>query len=102
MMTASTPKKQPLHPILWWVLFGVATFQLSLCLQSSRAFFLDTNWGNGLHLLGMIALLGLVMGVLMYDSYVKEKHQGKIQRPIRLFEWLYQRQYSNKGGMHVL
>lgn len=89
------PLKKPLPSAAWWVLFGVATYLLSLCLERSRAFFLAPGWDPALTFAGPAALLAVLLVLLVYDSYVSEKLKDKVQRPIKLFEWLYARQYSN-------
>jgi hypothetical protein len=51
------------------------------------------NLVNGL-LWGLaMFMLAQVVVVLVYDSYVLEKTRGRIQRPIRLFEWMMQRRF---------
>lgn len=98
MMTRMAPQNKPLSRGLWWGMFAAATFILSLCFQAFKTFTLSPTLANGLGWMGMLALLGLTLLVLMYDSYVNERNQGKIKHPLRLFEWIYRKQYPDDKG----
>jgi len=96
-MAEQTSNQKPLSKALWWVYFAIATFVMSLCFQAFRVFTLEPNWETGLELVGVIALLGLVTVILMYDSYINERQQGKVHHSIWLFERIAQMQ---KGASH--
>ncbi len=97
MMVEGTQIK-PLSAPVWWLLFLGATYGMSLWFDASRAFFAAPEPARLLPWLGATVLLVLVMAVLMYDSYVKERTRGKVHRPVRLFEWAYRRQYGDRSG----
>lgn len=88
-----TPSARPLHRAVWWGLFLVATYVMSLWFQAFRVFTVAPTLENALGVLAVMAMLGLVLSVLVYDSYVHEKNQGKIAKTIRLFEWLYEKRF---------
>lgn len=75
---------------LWWGAFLAATFILSLCFQAFKEFTLTPDVFHGLLLLGALLLLLGVMLLLVIDGYLKERQKGNIQRPVALFEWIYQ------------
>ena len=83
---------KPLSRGMWWACFLLASFIMSLCFQTFKAFTLVPSWSNGLIWLVALLLLSQVVLVLIYDSYVLEKARGRVERPIRFFEWML-----NKG-----
>lgn len=84
---------KPLNRGLWWALFLMASFIMSLCFQTFKTFTLIPSLNNGL-LWGLAMLmLAQVVIVLIYDSYVLEKSRGRIQKPVRLFEWMMRRRF---------
>lgn len=89
MSAITGTSKKPLSRPLWWVFFALASFILSLCFQAFKVFTMTPNWLTGLSWLGVIALLVLCTGVLLYDSYVDDRQQGKIKHPVRFFENIY-------------
>jgi hypothetical protein len=88
---------QVLNRGLWWMVFGIATFALSIAFQTFRVFTLTPTLDTGLKLVAAVLLLIAVLLVLLYDSYVKEKGKGNIHHPFKLFEWVYARQFANKS-----
>jgi hypothetical protein len=87
------PASKPLGRGMWWTLFLMASFIMSLCFRTFKTFTLVPSLGNGL-LWGLaLFLLAQVVLVLVYDSYVLEKSRGRIQRPIRLFEWMLRKRF---------
>ena len=82
----------------WWLYFALDSFILSTCFQTFKRFTLYPTWGPGLAFVGTILLLILCTTVLVYDSYVKERSLGKVQYPIRLFEYMMARRigFRNK------
>jgi len=85
--------RKPLGRALWWMLFLLASFIMSLCFQSFKTFTLVPSLNNGLLWILAMVLLAQVVVVLIYDSYVLEKNRGRIQKPIRLFEWMMQKRF---------
>lgn len=85
--------QKPLGRGMWWACFLIASFTMSLCFQTFKAFTLVPNWSNGLMWLVAILLLVQVVLVLIYDSYVLEKARGRIQKPLRLFEWMMHKRF---------
>jgi hypothetical protein len=77
---------------VWWLVFGFATYFMSLVFQAFRNFSVLPDLANGFSLVGALVLLAATLLVLTYDSYVKEKAKGKIQHPVPLFEWMLTRQ----------
>lgn len=92
-MVEQTNFQKPLSTPLWWAFFALATFIMSLCFQAFKVFTVDPTWLTGLEFIGVMALLVFVTAVLIYDSYVNERQQGKVQRPVRLFERIAQWQH---------
>lgn len=97
-MMAEQKQIRPLATWMWWGFFILATWVMSLWFDASRAFFAEPGWERALEWAAVMGLLFMVMLVLMYDSYVKEKTRGKVHRPVRLFEWIYERQYGDRSG----
>jgi hypothetical protein len=83
---------------VWWLLFLGSTYVLSLAFQTFRTFTVTPDWPNGLAFAGAIAALLVLMAVMLFDSYAKEKQLGNIHHPIRLFEWLYERVNARQAG----
>lgn len=83
--------QKPLSRGMWWACFLLASFIMSLCFQTFKAFTLVPNWSNGLVWLVSLLLMGQMVLILVYDSYVQESAKGRVQRPIRLFEWMMQK-----------
>ncbi len=90
-MSPSQSTQKPLSTPLWWVCFAAATYVMSLCFQTFKVFTLAPNWTTGLGFLGVCMLLVFITGTLVFDSYVKERRLGKVQRPAALFERLAQK-----------
>jgi hypothetical protein len=80
--------RKPFKPWQWWVVFGLATFVMSLGFQAFRDFTVTPTLRNGCIWLGVMLLLALLLTVLIFDSYVQEKARGKVERSIRLFDWM--------------
>jgi hypothetical protein len=94
-MPAGFTHYRPLPMMGWWFWFAVASYLLSLVFQTFKAFTLDTTLENtGWMMLAGLGLF-LVMGYLSFDSYGKERRQGKIYHPVRLFEWVYVSIFGN-------
>lgn len=93
VMGRSAPTK-PLARWMWWAIFILATYVMSLWFDASRAMFMAPGGETALVLLLMTGLLFAILVVLMYDSYVQERLNGKIHVPIRPFEWLISKQYG--------
>lgn len=91
-MAEQMPKK-PLSVVLWWLCFGISTYVMSLWFQAFRDFTETPSMQNGLNWLGVLALLLLTVSILLYDSYAQERNRGRVAHPVRVFEWLYRRQY---------
>jgi hypothetical protein len=87
------PTQKPLSRLMWWICFLVASFVMSLCFQTFKAFTLTPNWSNGLIWLLSLLIMAQVTLVLVYDSYVLEKRRGRVQKPIQLFEWLLRKRF---------
>lgn len=81
---------------VWWLLFLAATYVMSQWFQTFRVFTITPSLENGLVWLGANLLLFVNVAVLVYDSYVQEKGRGQVQKPLRLFEWMYRRQFLLK------
>lgn len=93
---------RPLAQWAWWALFGVATYMLSLVFQTFKLFTVETTWGTtGLFLAAILGLC-LVMAILAFDSYAKERTRGNIHNPIPLFEWVFSRFIVTINGKGVL
>ena len=84
---------KPLGRAMWWLLFAMASYITSLWFQTFRTFTLTPSLGNGLLWLFVMFLLAQVVLVLIYDSYVLEKSRGRIEKPIRLFEWMMRKRF---------
>jgi hypothetical protein len=76
---------------LWWALFLVATYLMSLWFQTFKTFTLTPILSTGFAWLLVMGLLTVVIMILAYDSYVQEKGKGRIEKPARLFEWMIAR-----------
>ncbi|MBX2860493.1 MAG: hypothetical protein KTR14_04620 [Vampirovibrio sp.] len=87
-----------MNSLLWWVVFGLSTYGLSLFFQTFKTFTVTPTDMNGLALLGAIAFLAVTFLVLMFDGYVKEKIKGKIQREFGPFEALYRKLNGDVEG----
>lgn len=85
--------QKPLRRPVWWAMFLVATYTMSLWFQTFKVFTKVPSVATALPWLGVMALLIAVLGLLAYDSYVQEKAKGTIQKPARLFEWLIARRF---------
>jgi len=85
--------QKPLSRVMWWACFLLASFIMSLCFQTFKAFTLVPNWSNGLVWVVAMLLMAQMVLVLIYDSYVQETANGRVQRPIRLFEWMMQKRF---------
>jgi|GEM_PF-2246333 len=85
--------QKPLSRGMWWACFLLASFVMSLCFQTFKAFTLVPNWSNGLVWVVAMLLMAQMVLVLIYDSYVQETANGRVQRPIRLFEWMMQKRF---------
>jgi len=88
-----TAIQKPLNRGMWWACFLLASFVMSLCFQTFKAFTLVPNWSNGLVWAVAMLLMAQMVLILIYDSYVQETANGRIQRPIRLFEWMMQKRF---------
>ena len=93
----SDPSIKPLTRTLWWILFAAATYGMSLWFQTFKTFTLTPTWPTALPWMAVNFLLFLLLGTLIYDSYVQEKCRGHIQKPLRLFEWLMRKQFLLRG-----
>lgn len=98
-MEHSSQPSKPLKRIHWWACFILATYLMSLWFQTFKAFTLTPTLGNGLIWLGVMLLLTLIVMVLTYDSYVQEKSRDRVQKPIRVFEWLMAKRFLLKGDL---
>jgi glucan phosphoethanolaminetransferase (alkaline phosphatase superfamily) len=85
--------EKPLSRGMWVLLFLVASFIMSLWFQTFKTFTLVPTLGNAMLWLFVMFLLAQVVIVLIYDSYVLEKSRGRIQKPIRLFEWMIRKRF---------
>jgi hypothetical protein len=92
-MTTETAKT---NPVLWWALFLSATWLMSVWFKAFGAFTHSPTAGPFLGLLGMTLLLAANLLILVYDSYAKEKRKGAVKNTIRLFEWMYRKQYPSE------
>jgi hypothetical protein len=90
---------KPLKRFQWWACFLLATYLMSLWFQTFKTFTLVPSLGNGLIWLGVMTLLTLIVMVLTYDSYVQEKNRDRVQKPIRVFEWLMAKRFLLKGDL---
>lgn len=90
---------KPLNKIQWWACFLVATYLMSLWFQASRAFFQATSLSQGITWFAVSMPLGMVLLVLIYDSYVQEKNRNHVQKSIRIFEWLMAKRFLLKGDL---
>lgn len=84
---------KPLSRPMWWIFFLMASYMMSLWFQTFKAFTLVPSLTNGLVWLVVMFLLAHVLVVLIYDSYVQEKGLGRIEKPIRLFEWMLEKRF---------
>lgn len=104
LMKQDATVEKPLSRGMWWFFFLIATFITSLAFKTFGLFTLQPNLQNGLLWLLVLTILFQAFGVLAYDSYVQEKAKGKVQKPVRLFEWMIQKRFllrmtaSNKGN----
>lgn len=99
-MSKHTQTERVLSRPVWWFLFLSATVIMSQWFQTFRVFTITPSMENGLIWLGMNLLLIANVALLVYDSYVQEKGRGQVQKPLRLFEWMYRRQFLLKGHLH--
>ena len=99
LAATETPQK-PLSRLAWWLLFGVATYLMSLWFQTFKLFTLTPSLPNGLQWLGVMAALSGVVGLMVYDSYVVEARKGEIRKPFRPFEWMIQRRFLLGNPSH--
>ncbi|HEY9745815.1 MAG TPA: hypothetical protein V6C99_06315 [Oculatellaceae cyanobacterium] len=97
MSERSGSSGKPLSRMQWWGLFLAATYVMSLWFQTFKTFTLVPSLVNGLLWVGTMLLLCLLVMVLAYDSYVQEKNRERIQKPVRLFEWLMKKRFLLKG-----
>lgn len=97
MMTDSKHPLKPLKKVHWWAFFLLATYLMSLWFQTFRIFTLTPSLINGAAWFGVMILLGMVVMVLVYDSYVHEKNRDRVQKPVRIFEWLMAKGFLLKG-----
>ncbi|MEB3286416.1 MAG: hypothetical protein VKJ04_02820 [Vampirovibrionales bacterium] len=72
----------------WWFLFALDTVILSWCFQAFKHFTLYPTLVPGLGFMGTLLLFLLCTLCLVFDSYVKERAQGKVKHPIAIFERL--------------
>ena len=95
MLAERMPETKPLlsRPF-WWAFFAAATALLSLTLETFKAFTLAPDWRAGLACAASIGLLVLVMLILSFDSYLKEKAKGDVKKPVRFFDWLEARLHT--------
>jgi hypothetical protein len=89
-------KQKPLSRFVWWMLFLVGTYVMSLCFERFRVFTLTPTVQNGAWLFFVLLMMFHVLFVMVYDSYVQEKISGRIQKPFQLFEWLIQKRFLLK------
>jgi hypothetical protein len=85
--------QKPLARSAWWALFLLATYVMSLWFQTFKAFTLVPSWQNASVWLGVMLVLVMLVLVLVYDSYVQEKANARVQKPIQLFETLYRKRF---------
>ncbi len=90
---ANSSVTKPLNRGMWWTLFLAATFLMSLWFQTYKAFASIPTLNNGLIWGLVMFLLAQVLIVLVYDSYVQEKSRGRVEKPIRLFEWMIKKRF---------
>jgi glucan phosphoethanolaminetransferase (alkaline phosphatase superfamily) len=79
---------------LWWLVFVVASYALSLFFQTFKMFTLQPTAQHLLEWLAAIAFALASFAVLLYDTYAKEKAKGNLYNQFPPFEWVYARQYS--------
>jgi len=84
---------KPLSRVVWWTLFLAATILMSLWFQTYKAFASVPTLNSGLIWGLVMFLLVQVLIVLVYDSYVQEKSRGRVEKPIRLFEWMIKKRF---------
>lgn len=87
------PFKKPLGRVMWWLLFLIATYITSLGFSSFGAFTHQPTLQNALIWLLVMVLLFQSILLLVYDSYVQEKIRGKVEKPVRLFEWMIRKRF---------
>jgi DMSO/TMAO reductase YedYZ heme-binding membrane subunit len=93
-----------LPTVMNWVLFTLATLLLAKWFEQSRLFLNETNpFQNLLPFLGITALLLVVLTLMIFDMYLKEKVKGRLARKIALFDFLEQQFFSaaSKGDPPV-
>ena len=88
-----TAAKAGFSMMVWWAVFIAATVSFSLFLNSFKAFTLMPSLPDGLAFFGSSLLLIASFGALVYDSYMKERVKGRVQRRVPLFDKLLQMQY---------
>jgi hypothetical protein len=91
--TEPQTRQKPLSKPAWWALFLLATYTMSLWFQTFKAFTRLPNLLHGLAWLSVMAALVALLALLAYDSYVQEKARGRIQKSVRLFEWLMKHRF---------
>ncbi|HEY9686291.1 MAG TPA: hypothetical protein V6C52_04875 [Coleofasciculaceae cyanobacterium] len=99
MSKPSQSMEKPLTRPMWWGLFLAATYVMSLWFQTFKVFTVTPTLTNGLGWLGVNLLLLLIVMTLIYDSYVQEKGRGRIEKPIRLFEWMHRRAFLLRSNL---
>lgn len=84
---------RPLSRFSWWLLFLVSTYLMSLFFQAFKVFTLVPVLKNAFLCFLVVFLLFQVLLLLIYDSYVHEKSQGKILKPVRFLEWMINKRF---------
>ena len=81
---------------MWWLVFVVASYALSLFFQTFKMFTLQPTVQHMIEWLAAIAFALLSFGILLYDTYAKEKAKGNLYNTFSPFEWVYARQYAQR------
>jgi hypothetical protein len=85
--------QRPFARPVWWTLFLLATFFMSLWFQTFKTFTLTPTLQTGLTWLVVMAVLVAIVTLMIYDSYVYEWQKGQIQKPMALFEWMIRQRF---------
>lgn len=84
---------KPLSAWGWWLMFGLSTWAMANCFQTFRDFTNVPDARNGFLWVFSFFLLTPPLLLLIYDSYAQEKNRGRVEKPLRLFEWMMRRRF---------
>ncbi len=94
-MASPTQQQKPVFRLgLWWLLFAVASFALSLFFQAFREFTVTPTQQTFISLVASVVFVVCLTLILVYDGYVKERFKGNVIQPFAPFDWLIARQYG--------